>query len=140
MSYNTIWECSFTAKVYFRCGEFHPYRAVLFFFLLGYSHPLIHPYDFLILHMKQYIYNCKRNDHPPALKEFLISLSLQLPVECSTPLKLFLHRKQAELCLFTRCFCRLPSVISPVTLCYSVLSTTFLHLLSYQIRNICKCL
>lgn len=60
----------------------------------GYGEGPSHPYDFLILHLKYYVYECKRSDRKPTVDEFFYKFIFALNIERYNNLRVQPHSKR----------------------------------------------
>ena len=75
--YHLFWECAVTSTFILEVERVVLSKQFFFSkedFLLGYGKGGCHPYNFLILHMKYFIFDSKRNNRKPNINDFSISL------------------------------------------------------------------
>ena len=79
-----FWECNVTAS-FILDVEARVLRRQFYFskrdFFFGYGDATNHPYNFLILHIKYYIYDCKRHEMKPTVDEFFFKFKFALNIE-----------------------------------------------------------
>ena len=79
-----FWDCHFTGSFIldiesrFLNKQFFFSKQDIFF---GWGRGAIHPYNFLILHMKYYIYDCRRNNRLPNVNEFFYKFKFVIGIE-----------------------------------------------------------
>lgn len=79
-----FWDCNFTGS--FILDVENRFLKQQFFFskqniFFGYGNGYSHPYNFLIIHMKYYIYDCKRNKNLPNICDFFYKFKFAIDVE-----------------------------------------------------------
>lgn len=79
-----FWECTFTSS-FILDVEMNILQKQFFFtkqdLFFGYNNTIYHPYNFLILHIKYFIFCCKQNNEKPCFKAFYHKLKFILQVE-----------------------------------------------------------
>ena len=79
-----FWDCSITSafildvELRFLRKQFFFSKYDIFF---GFGKGCIHPFNYLILHMKNYIYQCKRQNELPQIEDFFQNFKFAMRIE-----------------------------------------------------------
>ena len=80
-----FWSCeiirSFWHELFMRCTR-HSFDLSLEFINFGLTNEVKHPVNFLLLHAKHFIFNCKLNDNLPRVSIFINKFKFLVEVEC----------------------------------------------------------